>query len=517
MIRIMIVDDEPVIRFGIKASVDWRKAGFSVTGDFANGAEALEHMKKEPVDILITDIKMPVMDGLELTRRALQLNPHLKVILVSSYNDFEYVREGLKLGVVDYILKPTLQPEELLSIVQRCEEEIRKDVRLERTLMGVISSELERERKGYEQKLKHFLLNKSVELPAGSYPPWLSDDYTAVYVMLHRVPAMEEMYGYLYRSIARDAAIERFYSIAARGVIFSVSEQELFFVIPHSGHLEMELAGLQSEMEKASGIGISFGYASGKGSNTVKDCFQRSAKAREAVFFLGKGIYPEHSMAKEEAEQEGGYLPELLSPIAEVNDERLRDTVAVWRNRWRFGGKTPNELKEEACRVISVMFKQTADPYALVESFDTLFQSETLDELCERLLEQAAELRKHGWEKTARIDSENPIAKAIEYIRQHYLESITLQQVADHVHVSKNYFSILFKKTMEQNFIDYLIFLRIERAKELLLNTSLKVYEVAEQSGFNDTKYFSKLFKKVAGVSPVDYRNEGGKVPARED
>jgi two-component system response regulator YesN len=172
-------------------------------------------------------------------------------------------------------------------------------------------------------------------------------------------------------------------------------------------------------------------------------------------------------------------------------------------------------LKEEACRVLSVMFKQTADPYALVESFDLLFQSESLDELCARLMEQVDELRKHGWEKAAEIDSKSPVAQAIEYIRSHYTETITLQQVADHVHVSKNYFSILFKQTTGQNFIDYLINLRIERAKELLMTTELKVYEVAEQSGFNDTKYFSKLFKKVTGVSPVDYREAASKPAAR--
>jgi two-component system response regulator YesN len=512
MLRIMIVDDEPVIRFGIKASVDWNQEGYQVTGDFANGAEALEMMKSEPCDILITDIKMPVMDGLELTRRALELNPQLKVILVSSYNDFDYVREGLKLGVVDYILKPTLQPEELLQVVKKCEEEIRKELQVEHALMGIKASEMERKRKRCEQGLKRFLTGDSQDLPEGSYPEWLHEAYTAVHVLLHRMPAMEEMYGYLHLSIARDALVERFYGLVPKGVIFSVSEKELFFLIPRSGHVEIELAGLQGEMEKAAGIDVSFGYAYGEGIRTVKESFQRSAAACQMMFFRGKGIYADRTAAAGEAECD---LPNLLPPITELHDEQLQTIVDRWRERWKYGGKSPRVLKEEACRVLSVMFKQTADPYALVESFDLLFQSESLDELCARLMEQVDELRKHGWEKAEEIDSKSPVAQAIEYIRSHYTETITLQQVADHVHVSKNYFSILFKQTTGQNFIDYLINLRIERAKELLMTTELKVYEVAEQSGFNDTKYFSKLFKKVTGVSPVDYREAASKPAAR--
>ncbi|WP_274365042.1 response regulator transcription factor [Paenibacillus thermotolerans] len=509
MLRVMIVDDEPVIRFGIKASVDWEKEGCRVTGDFANGAEALEAMKAEPADILITDIKMPVMDGLALTRAALKLNPRIKVILVSSYNDFEYVREGLKLGVVDYILKPTLEPEDLVQLVRKCAEMLHENERLETRLLGVLAGGMERERRAYENNLKRFLVDRSEELPEHGIPAWLESDYAAVYAALNRVRALEEAYGFLHKSIVLESLVDVFYRRFPQGIAFQTAEVELFFLIPKlsGGELEREMQALQQLMAKEAGTGITFGLAIGAGSGTVKERFQQSQEACRRYFFEHEGIYryrePSDRSAAGKAECN---LPGMLLESPDRTDERLNHIVETWKSCWSAGGKRPAELKEQACRVLSLLFKQSADPYALVEGFDRLYKAETLEELCALLMEQIAELRRQSLERTDSIHAHNPAAKALEYIRRHYLESITLQQVADVVHVSKNYFSILFKKTTGHNFIDYVIELRIQKAKELLSGTDLKIYEVAEQSGFNDVKYFSKLFKKITGYSPMDYR-----------
>jgi two-component system, response regulator YesN len=515
MLRVMIVDDEPVIRYGIKASVDWEREGFRVVGDFANGADALRSLETEPADILITDIKMPVMDGLELTRRALALYPQLKVILVSSYNDFEYVREGLKLGVADYILKPTLEPEDLLQLVRKCEEQIRENERLENRLRGVQAVEAERNRRMYEHGLKRFLVHRAEHLLEGGYPLWLDGRYLGVYGTLHRTGALGEKYGFLHKSIALDAITDVFYERYPRGVALPFADSELFFLLPADEKTERALVNLQEAMAKESGTGVSFGCAEGTGSGALMQVFQQSLEACRHCFFAGEGIYC-HGRIKEAVPQEPIDLPNLLQASPEPGDARLMEWIESWRLCYRSGGKTPLELKEQACKVLSVLFKQNADPYVLVEAFDRLYQAETLDELCALLQEQIAELHKLALDKLDHLSAHNPVAKALEYIRSHYLETLTLQQVADYVHVSKNYFSILFKKTTEQNFIDFVINLRIQRAKELLADKSLKIYEVAEQSGFNDVKYFSKLFKKITGFSPIDYREFQGSYTAQQ-
>ncbi|MGO4374365.1 response regulator, partial [Paenibacillus sp. MCAF20] len=120
--HVLIVDDEPIIRNGLKSFIDFGGLGLILEGDCANGKEALGVLREKPIDILVTDIKMPVMDGLELTRQALAINPSIKIILISSYNEFEYVREGMKQGAIDYLLKPTLEAEELIAVLQRCKD-----------------------------------------------------------------------------------------------------------------------------------------------------------------------------------------------------------------------------------------------------------------------------------------------------------------------------------------------------------------------------------------------------------
>jgi two-component system response regulator YesN len=145
MYRVLIVDDEPVIRNGIHSFIDWQHEGMLSEDDCANGVEALAALENRSIDILITDIKMPLMNGIQLMEQAIQLYPSLKVILISSYNDFEYVREGLKLGAVDYLLKPTMEPEELLAVLKRCiamlEEERRKESELNQYQQGAIYRE----------------------------------------------------------------------------------------------------------------------------------------------------------------------------------------------------------------------------------------------------------------------------------------------------------------------------------------------------------------------------------------
>lgn len=514
MWRAVIVDDEPIIRFGIKASVDWSKEGIEIVADCANGFEALQLLEQEPIDLLITDIKMPIMDGLALTKRALELRPEMKVILVSSHNDFEYVREGLKLGVADYILKHTLEPEELLQVVRHCLELLEKETDGKRGGPAVGKEDGVQLRKRFEGDLKLLLMEKNGNLPerSCSCPEWLNDGYSGLVILLNRVYLIEEQQGFLHKSVLLEQLTEALYGEEAEGIAVQTAEHELFFLLPAPAPEadaermpdESRLLRLKERIEEESGAVVTIGWATGCGTVGIREIYAHCKKASDRGFFEGSGIYRFDSAYS--VSRDGLRLPEMFRSSEDTSDERLAALLAEWREDWSGGGCSPLSLKEEASRVLSMMFKQQVDPYALVETFDRLFKTETLGELCEVLQLSIAELRKSRCDSFDTPGSKHPVDRALEYIRGHYLEMMTLQQVADYVHVSKNYFSILFKKVTGQNFIDYVITLRVQRAKDLLAGTDLKVYEVAEQSGFNDVKYFSKLFKKIAGSSPVDYR-----------
>jgi two-component system response regulator YesN len=510
MWQAMIVDDEPIIRFGIKASVNWEQEGIEVVADCANGAEALQVMKQRPVHILITDIKMPIMDGLALTRHALELNEDLKVILVSSYNDFEYVREGLKLGVIDYILKHTLEPEELLSIIRRCTQQMEQKAQAVSQVTSIGYDSLIDQRRHYENELKLYLIDAADRLADGDYPLWLNSTYTACCIRLNSAPSIEEQHGYLYRSILLDQCAETLYEEATQGLAIQTAENELLFLMPYSHQQPNPIAliekGIKHLLAEDGTIAVMIGCAESSAGVEVRQVVDYSKQACDRGFFEGSGVYRFQSEAAKQR-HEGSHLPELIQGETSLDDERLYTLVEHWRADWEQGGCSPRMLKEQACRVLSIKFKQHSDPHALVEAFDRLFKSETLTELCELLKQSIIELHKARIESTELGTTHHPINQALHYIDMHYLEAMTLQQVADYVHVSKNYLSILFKKVTGQNFIDYVIMLRIVKAKEMLAGTSYKVYEIAEKSGFNDVKYFSKLFKKMTGYTPIDYRD----------
>ncbi|MBN2982322.1 response regulator transcription factor [Cohnella algarum] len=504
--RALIVDDEPVIRMGIKASVDWAAEQIELAGDCANGAEALEVIARESVHILITDIKMPIMDGLTLASRAMAVNPRIKVVLVSSYNDFEYVRQGLKIGAIDYILKHTLEPEELLLVIRKCKELLVEEQRKERLHQRPNEMSV-RDRMRFEQELKRHLVHRTEHLPEDGYPSWVMGLYRAMYVKLNRVYAIEEQQGYLFKSVLLDQLVDSFYRVVPNGVAIQTAENELFFVLPSGVPEAVEISKLKQALEKDSDVTVTIGHTTGSGHGSLRECFLASREAAERGFFKGAGIYDHRDPVYVRAA--GKRLPSTLLPYAADEDESGIDrSLREWCSEWENGGISPAVLKEEACRVLSLMYKHSVDPYALVESFDRLFKTESLPELSRLLKEQIFELRKHKTEVQTNQAARNPIDRALDYINARYLESLTLQEVADAVHVSKNYFSILFKKITGHNFIDYVILLRVQKARELLVTTDLKVYEVAEQSGFNDVKYFSKLFKKMTGCSPVDYRDK---------
>ncbi|MEK3882941.1 response regulator [Paenibacillus sp. PL2-23] len=513
----MIVDDEPIIRFGIQASVDWAREGITVVASCANGAEALRLLEEEPVDILITDIKMPVLDGLALAQQTLARHPRTKVVFISSYNDFEYVREGLKLGVADYILKHTLEPEELLQTLRRCKELLEEEASASGRRSG--ADELALARRRCEGELKQHLLHKSGALPEEACPGWLGGDYLGLVIQLSKLYAIEEREGYLHKAVLLEGLMEQLYLHEPEAIALQTGENELFLLMPkppqgaawESDASGSRLRALAASLEAEGAIGVSIGYAAGRGAGGIREVFLQGRDAADRGFFEGCGMYAWEAPGGDK--RDGLKLPELYREQTDEGERKLAAALAEWREDWSSGGCPPLRLKEEASRVLSVLFKRQLDPYTLVESFDRLFKTGTLGELCDTLLAIVTELRKAGSGDGRGFDAPgtaHPVDKALDYIRAHYTEPLTLQQVADYVHVSKNYFSILFKKVTGENFIDYVIKLRVQHAKRLLSRSELKVYEVAEQSGFGDVKYFSKLFKKMTGHSPVDYRELRG-------
>jgi two-component system response regulator YesN len=525
MYRVAIVDDEPVIRFGIKASVDWGRENVGLIGDFANGEEAWRSLESEPVDILITDIKMPVMDGLELTRRTLERHPRTKVIFVSSYNDFEYVRQGLKLGVVDYLLKPTLEPEGLLELVRKCLGQIEEERRQDRDRQLVWMTKLASGRKRLESDVKRALAHDDGGLSTDAAPEWMKRGYAICTVLIDGLRETEERFGQLHAAILLEEMQELFYETAEEGVAFLVGTRTLVLIVPAGaggGVLPQPVLGSVAERwAERLGVRVTIGCAFGGSAEELRDVFQASGSAAERRFFEGGGLYGPSGAGQAQGQEPSSEYPtsaQLLQELktsAQTRDAESADAIVrAWIGRWDTMRPDPDAVRKEAFEIVTALFMNEQEMIVLLEGFEELKRSETFGELTDLLQAQIRGYRKsfaagsHTYKGNKQL-----IDKAIAYIAQHYTGEITLQQLADYVHMSKNYFCLQFKHHTGFNFIDYLIRLRIGKAKELLGDPSLKIYEVAQRSGFNDVKYFSKLFKKTTGASPVEYRE---RLPRRE-
>ncbi|MGM0844938.1 MAG: response regulator transcription factor [Bacillota bacterium] len=507
MFNVMIVDDEPIIRFGLKSSIDWEKENLKMVGDYSNGQQALDAMEKDvEVDILITDIKMPVMDGITLMKKALEKNPKLKIVLVSSYNEFEYVREGLTHGAVDYILKPTLEPETFLATVKKCVDKIEEDQQMKMKLEYANKSTDTAKRRKMEQEMKRILLKHNEKVKSESVLRMFEDPHTIVLLKMKEMDKVEEDFGFLYNSLIFEEIQERFYLEMNEGICFLIGDSELIFFLKKTSDSLSLTNMIKEKIEKETSIGIIYGYDVVHRVEDLANGYYRAHSACRRYFFHSeKEVFkyrPDMTQGVEPLSEQG--LEGLLLPFDESSvDKFLDDRFLVWNSE----DMKPSAIKKEAGRILKTLFMKKVDLPILMEKIAIIEASATLEEVWKSTREglQTCSLLLVNGDSKPNIDNEL-LDKALRYIHANYTEELTLQSVADHIHISRNYFSILFKRLMNQNFIDYVIELRVKKAKELLRQTSLKVYEVAGNAGFNDVKYFSKLFKKVTGHSPGDYR-----------
>jgi two-component system response regulator YesN len=517
MYRILIVDDEPVIRKGITSFIDLEKEEITVDDQYANGEEALAALKKQRYDILITDIKMPLIGGIELTKQALELYPWIKVILISNYTDFEFVKEGLKLGAVDYLLKLTLKKDDLLSVLQRCitllVEERKKDFELTNYQLGAVFLE----RKRVEQELKRMIAQEQTSpILAEWTPEWLENSYACVYLMLDHADEWRENHGYLYVQLLLEEWQNMFYMHVEEGAALIVAESSLFIIVPnHDGDMHRgRLLEWKQALEDEWKVSTSAGIVVEQGISCIFKGFINSRAACQRRFFEGLGgLYPtNNSDTFTEKIPKGKEIQHDFSPLFEMirNGDPISSAIEYALERWNGGYLTPEQVKQEACIVLTGVFNlHGVEEPMLVERHDLIYQAETMKQMVALLICQLEENRTSFLPKlTENGYDENLIAKALEYIAAHYTENLTLQNVADTVHLSKSYFSLYFKKQTGRNFVDYLIELRIREAMRLLVESESRIYDVAKAAGFKDVKYFSKVFKKITGLTPIAYREK---------
>lgn len=530
--KLALIDDDQIILRGLTRSIPWEKNGFAVAATAFDGEAGLAAIGRERPHVVITDIRMPFMDGLELTEAIKEKYPDVKIILMTSYDEFEYAQKALKLKVFDFVLKP-VDNDKLLDVAKRAAAEWEREQDVAKKVMEGVPFLRQRfydnllRGRLREEEIADELAFVELTLAGTSYAVIvaIADDYFATGP---KNRFGQELLKFCIRNVSQEV-LESFAAGSGRGsIVFEYAEDEI--VIFYCSMEEAEAAERQAmqaaelirenvETFLKTTVTVGVGSACGKLSG-IAESYRNAKAATEFRHLTGTNQVLSYRDTLIKPRKEGaaaavsGWEGELALPI-KLGMKREALNV-IDRIEQDITGKYPitlDRLRLLAMEIILVMVNAFQDwsepPYdkaALERLFQELPQLRTAKELFERIRELICDIAANVNERRSR-QQQQLVDQAAAFIRAHYMkEGLSLQEVADHVHLSTNYLSMIFKKETGINFSDFLTETRMKAAVELLRSEDLKTYQVAERVGYGNPQYFSVLFKKYTGKTPSEFK-----------
>lgn len=542
MLKIFLAEDEAVVRETIKRMIPWEELGFELVGEAADGEMALPLLIRQQPDLLITDIKMPFMDGLTLARLAKKEIPGLKVVILSGYDDFNYAKQAIGIGVEDYLLKPITKN----ALIERLSE-IRSRYEHEKTQKEYYEK-FQREMQAYEKNSSRDFFEALVggsmdmmEVYKRAEKLGLDIVAEAYNVLIFTMNCDEDFSGQRdeYSSWEAESLelLENFfaghssamlfrsnifsYGVLLKGQREAIEENtracvdEIRKILSRQdGRREWFLAVGQS-VERLSQIQKSY--------HTASRAFSQRYLYDENILYYDEMETMEHPGGQAETE-DNAYLQKVdvnaLNPaiLQKFLSNGLQEETENFVKDYFYAiGQEPMEsLVFRNYVILNVRFSVISFIKGLgcdtneMESADTeevLAESgknmESAIAYAKKMISQAIEIR----DQNSGNKNRSILKTAVDFIDSHYMdEEISLNTVANVANVSSNHFSALFSQNMGQTFIEYLTTLRMNKAKELLRCTGMRSSEIAGEIGYKDAHYFSYLFKKTQGMTPSDYR-----------
>lgn len=538
MFKVMLIDDEPIIRKGLKNIINWKRFDCEVCAEAADGLDGSELIKKHLPDIIVTDIRMPGLDGLSMLREIKAVVPDSKIIILTGYRDFDYAYEALKLGASDFILKPS-KIEELTAVITKAVKELR--------FLKERSEELDKLKVDFQQNLpvlrEKLLYDVIYEI--NTNPQEIVERMELFGMSIGRFMLLlvqndaEDMEGKEISQYERHLyqfgiinTFEEIFSDAFKVMGISLNDAGIaFIVMPENERpgvaelIDKKCTYLQEIIRNCFGFTVTVAVSpEATGPMQLPLKFKECREALEHKFYLGNNSIIFHSDVSSFFRYEDHTLLEklqksLLEGVKSGNvglvREKLRDVFSYVKGLDAAGKDFAKNFYWNTISAINNIRLSVpgADSEKKIEhrQLDGLYG---LIEKCANAEELNSMLEEAALSVTVKVNNYNNksikliLRKAVEYIQAHYSEQVTLNEVAEHVYVSTYYISRMFKRELGKNFVDYLNEIRIEKAKELLKDVRYKTYEVAENVGIPDAHYFSRLFKKYAGVTPTEYRDQ---------
>lgn len=534
-IKVFLVEDEVIIRSGVKKSINWEQEGYEFVGEASDGELAYPMILKEKPDILITDIRMPFMDGLELSRLVKKELPDIKILILSGYDEFEYAKKAIKIGVTEYLLKP-ISAAKLTEVLNAVAETIRQENE-EKNLLETYFAEMrentERDKMRLFEKLLMGDLSMGEILEAGERFG-MNLGASCYKIVLFKILANLENHVYAEQMVDACSAVEQAASMMEGVYVFQRGVEGWAFLLTAQDERSMEESAkiLYQNLKQAMKNYTQLEYFGGIGS-TVPRIRSLKQSFREADRAFAARFVEEANQIISQKEFEKNQMEEGLKMQGVVQIGKSREMLQKFLSNGTreevkaFSDAYISRIEEENIRSTMVRQYVVIDVCIVILSFcERISSANRLQEEAEelqkmmqkihslseikkyvvRLLNEAIELR--DAESGRRYS--DLIAAAKKEIENHYMtEEISLNTVAISVGMSPSYFSSIFSKEAGKTFVEYLTEVRIEKAKEFLMCSSMKTSEIGYEVGYKDPHYFSYIFKKVQGCSPKEYRARG--------
>ncbi|MBJ9992519.1 response regulator [Paenibacillus sp. S28] len=512
MISLLIVDDEKIIRRGLQSVIERQFPDLFNYRFAENGEEALELLRQEPADIMFTDIRMPIMDGIELLDQLQDHPVKPEVVLLSGYNDFVYAQKGIRFAVKDYLVKPVIR-EELFAVLERLMLDIKKrEERADKagedaSLFAAELVTLHLTQKDVDDAITPNKLNQ-----AGL--SWLDAGYTLGLVTQRggrsqasstdaasfRNQIAELLQGHMNWMLTRDGKGGTIMIASDPGMFYRLAEQwglseyetQLRIAISDSVQGIEQIRWAYSQAKQTMKYGILLPDLDVLDYTGISDRNERYVVPMELIQrilnLLGMG--------------RGDEIKQLLDQILDV---RIISSSEIGYLE-RISQLLNEELFDKLFRIYGLKVFGLLMKYAPVGHIGNFDRFEDYYKSVEQLLDR---LDRFIQDRKEQVPTEqNTIQKVLTYLQTHYADNLNMAVVSNHFSLNYSYFSQAFQEFTGESFSNYVRRLRLDKAKELLVHSDLKVYEISDQVGFENVKHFTRIFKDTEGITALEFRSQ---------
>ena len=536
MYKILLVDDEILVRDAIRENIDWGKLDCELIGDCENGKQAVEFVKTHEVDIVLTDILMPYMDGMELSHFLHDNYPDVLIVIFSGFGEFEYAKKAIQYNVSEYMLKPVTAME-LTKVIENMKEKLdsRKKEQRKMESLTQVSQDYHKNANVIRSKALDCLVKCTREVQvsldelermgitfqAASYRVAVFDidTYSEMYQMDMDKQQESALTAFVLFNVGDEIVVQE-----KAGVVYQEGNNRVCIIFAgnrtkeFSENIHRICHEIQKKVKEVIGLETSIGIGSWvRSPYELIYSYRLAAKAIDYRYLLGGNLL--FDMEEKKTDNSIFLINDLetLTEAIKSGDRRLMEETL---------GQIETEIKSAlveksyACIYLQQVIRAigntcqslSEEPEKIIAQREALLKAVTE----QRMFSQAAALvEKYAQEVFDELQELNSSSGqrqgmlAMDYIQKNYMDpGLSLNSICSYLNISTSYFSTIFKEMTGETFIEVLTRVRMEKAKELLENTTMKNYEIAEKVGFSDPHYFGISFKKITGKTPTEYARE---------